>query len=62
MTTTDIETIGGTTHKGLAAWVAEVAEMTTPDRIQWVTGSDEEWKQITDKLVETGTFTRLNED
>ena len=62
MTTTDTETIGGTTHKGLAAWVAEVAEMTTPDRIQWVTGSDEEWKQITDKLVETGTFTRLNED
>ena len=61
-TTTERTTDGGTTHAGLAAWVAEVAEMTTPDRIQWVTGSDEEWKQITDKLVEQGTFTRLNED
>ena len=67
MTTMDmpkagVPTEGGTTHEGLAAWVAEVAEMTTPDRIQWVTGSDEEWKQITDKLVEQGTFTRLNEE
>ncbi|NHN56754.1 phosphoenolpyruvate carboxykinase (GTP) [Calidifontibacter sp. DB0510] len=51
----------GTTHEGLAAWVAEVAAMTTPDRIHWVTGSDEEWKELTDKLVEAGTFTRLDE-
>ena len=36
--------------------------MTTPDRISWVTGSDQEWKTLTDGLVSAGTFTRLNDD
>ncbi len=53
---------GSTTHVRLAAWVAEVAALTTPDRISWVTGSDQEWTTLTDGLVSTGTFTRLNED
>ena len=34
--------------------------MTTPDRIHWCTGSDEEWTELTDALVATGTFTRLD--
>ena len=34
--------------------------MTKPDRIHWCTGSDEEWTELTDALVATGTFTRLN--
>ena len=55
-------TTAPTSHQGIADWVAEIAELTTPDRIQWCTGSDEEWKQLTDSLVETGTFVRLNED
>ncbi|GAB1512105.1 phosphoenolpyruvate carboxykinase (GTP) [Actinophytocola sp. KF-1] len=37
----------------------EVAELTTPDRVVWVDGSDEEWTRLTDELVEAGTFTRL---
>ena len=53
---------GSTSHGRLAAWVAEVAALTSPDRISWVTGSDQEWKTLTDGLVSTGTFTRLNED
>jgi phosphoenolpyruvate carboxykinase (GTP) len=53
---------GGTTHARLAAWVAEVAALTTPDRISWVTGSEQEWTRLTDELVAAGTFTRLNED
>ena len=44
----------------LEAWVAEVAKLTRPDRIHWCTGSDEEWTELTDALVGTGTFTRLN--
>jgi phosphoenolpyruvate carboxykinase (GTP) len=36
-----------------------VAELTTPDRVVWVDGSDEEWTRLTDELVEAGTFTRL---
>jgi phosphoenolpyruvate carboxykinase (GTP) len=54
--------VGGTTHARLQAWVDEVAALTTPDRVVWVTGSDQEWKRLTDKLVEAGTFVRLNED
>ncbi|MDR6174000.1 phosphoenolpyruvate carboxykinase (GTP) [Nocardioides zeae] len=49
-----------TTHAGILAWVEEVAELTQPARIHWVTGSDEEWTELTDALVGTGTFTRLN--
>ena len=65
MTTTassQIQSDGSTSHARLAAWVAEVAALTTPDRISWVTGSDQEWTTLTDQLVSTGTFTRLNDD
>jgi phosphoenolpyruvate carboxykinase (GTP) len=65
MTTTarlQIQSDGSTSHSRLAAWVAEVAALTTPERISWVTGSDQEWKTLTDGLVASGTFTRLNED
>ncbi len=49
-----------TTHEGILAFVTEVAALTTPDRIHWCTGSDEEWVELTDALVATGTFTRLD--
>ncbi|HEY2880398.1 phosphoenolpyruvate carboxykinase (GTP) [Nocardioides sp.] len=49
-----------TTHQGILDFVTEVAEMTTPDRIHWCTGSDEEWTDLTDSLVASGTFTRLD--
>ena len=49
-----------TTHDGILRWVEEIAELTTPDRVHWCTGSDEEWTEITDFLVSAGTFTRLN--
>ena len=49
-----------TTHQGILDFVAEVAAMTTPDRIHWCTGSDEEWVELTDALVASGTFTRLD--
>jgi phosphoenolpyruvate carboxykinase (GTP) len=41
--------------------VTEVAELTQPDQVHWCTGSDEEWTQLTDALVASGTFTRLDE-
>jgi phosphoenolpyruvate carboxykinase (GTP) len=49
-----------TTHARLLAWVRECAELTQPDRIEWVDGSPEEWTRITETLVEAGTFIRLN--
>ena len=60
--TTQAEHRTGTSHAGLAAWVDEVAALTTPDAIHWVDGSDEEWDLLTTRLVDGGTFTRLNPD
>ena len=51
-----------TTHAGLAAWVAEVAELTQPRDIRWITGSPAEWTELTDELVDAGTFVRLDEN
>jgi len=48
-----------TTHQRLLDWVREVAELTTPDEVVWVDGSDEEWDRLTAELVEAGTYTRL---
>lgn len=49
-----------TTYEPLLSWVEEVAELTKPDRIHWVDGSEEEYRQLTDELVAAGTLTRLN--
>jgi phosphoenolpyruvate carboxykinase (GTP) len=48
-----------TTHSGVLSWVREVAELTTPDRVVWVDGSDEEAERINAELVEAGTFVPL---
>jgi phosphoenolpyruvate carboxykinase (GTP) len=49
-----------TSHAGISSWVKEVAELTQPDRVHWCTGSDEEWTELTQALVESGTFVRLD--
>lgn len=51
-----------TKNKRLLAWVQEVAELTTPDRIEWCDGSDEEWNRLTQELVASGTLTPLNSE
>jgi phosphoenolpyruvate carboxykinase (GTP) len=60
--TSDINQSAPTTHQGILTWVNEVAELTQPDRIHWCTGSDEEWVELTDALVASGTFVRLNDE
>ncbi|WP_347351011.1 phosphoenolpyruvate carboxykinase (GTP) [Intrasporangium sp.] len=57
MTTTTSET----THARLSSWVGEVAALTQPSDIRWVTGTDEEWTELTDELVAAGTFVRLDD-
>src|SRR4029078_6067032 len=49
-----------TRNTALLAWVEEVAALTTPDRVVWCDGSQEEWTRLTDELVVAGTLTRLN--
>ncbi|MCL2089922.1 MAG: phosphoenolpyruvate carboxykinase (GTP) [Micrococcales bacterium] len=50
----------GPGHPRLQAWIAEVAQMTTPKDIVWVDGSDAQRQAITEQLVEAGTLIRLN--
>jgi len=59
-TSTDGAAPAPTTHKKLLAWVREVAELTTPDRVVWADGSPQEWTRITDELVAAGTLVRLD--
>src|SRR5258705_2556647 len=51
-----------TKHKGLLAWVEEVAELTQPDRVVFADGSEEEFNRLAEQLVAAGTFTKLNEE
>src|SRR5262249_45706901 len=50
-----------TKHARLIGWVAEVAELTQPDRVVWCDGSAEEYERLAQQLVEAGTFRRLDE-
>ena len=52
-------TAGASLAPELLTWIREIAALTQPDRIQFVTGSDEEFTELTDRLVAAGTFTRL---
>jgi len=48
-----------TRNKKLIDWVEEVAQLTTPDRIQWCDGSAQEYDDLCQLLVDQGTFTKL---
>jgi phosphoenolpyruvate carboxykinase (GTP) len=61
------DTVGGAANTvtagydpALLEWVREVAALTTPDRIVFADGSEQEWARLTDQLVDAGTFTRLS--
>jgi phosphoenolpyruvate carboxykinase (GTP) len=51
-----------TNHAKLVAWVREIAALTKPAAVHWCDGSDEEFRLLTDRLVELGTLKRLNPD
>jgi phosphoenolpyruvate carboxykinase (GTP) len=70
VTTTDVTAIDeqtlreldtpSTPHDRLVAWVREVAELTEPDAVRWVDGSQAEYEQLTGELVAHGTLVRLD--
>ncbi len=47
-------------HKELLQWVKDIAEQCNPDSIHWCDGSEEEYNQLAQQLVDRGTFIRLN--
>jgi phosphoenolpyruvate carboxykinase (GTP) len=50
-----------TDNEHLLKWVEKMAELTTPDSIHWVDGSEEEYQALCDLMVAGGTFIKLNE-
>ncbi|MFZ4767073.1 MAG: phosphoenolpyruvate carboxykinase (GTP), partial [Roseimicrobium sp.] len=49
-----------TRNPRLLQWIDEINALTLPDRIQWCNGSQAEWDELTELLVQSGTFKRLN--
>uniref|UniRef100_A0A450Y723 Phosphoenolpyruvate carboxykinase [GTP] n=1 Tax=Candidatus Kentrum sp. TC TaxID=2126339 RepID=A0A450Y723_9GAMM len=49
-----------TKNKKLLAWVDEMAAMCKPKDIRWCDGSQKEYDELCDLLVDHGVFTRLN--
>ena len=52
---------GQSTNERLQQWVAKWAEVMQPDAINWCDGSAEEYDRLCNELVESGTFTKLDE-
>ena len=44
--------------KSLRDWVAQVAQLTSPDRIHWCDGTDQEYRKLLDEMLDNGTLRR----
>jgi len=49
-------------NQALHDWVDDWNKIFEPDQVHWCDGSKEEYEKLTQELVESGTFIRLNED
>lgn len=49
-----------TKNKAVLDWINDVAKRTQPESIYWCDGSEAEYKNMCDLLVQSGTFIRLN--
>jgi phosphoenolpyruvate carboxykinase (GTP) len=47
--------------ENLKSWVEEMVELCRPDQVHWCDGSAEEYDQMCQLLVKSGTFIKLNE-
>ncbi len=49
-------------HSRLRGWVDEMVKLCEPDAVHWCDGSREEYDRLTQQLVDSGTFIRLNDE
>ena len=51
-----------TKNKMLLSWIEEMAALTTPDEIVWITGDSEQLDQLRQQAIATGELYKLNEE
>ncbi len=51
-----------TKNQELAAWVSDVAKRTQPQKVVWCDGSEKEYQQIIDLMLDDGSLSSLNSD
>jgi phosphoenolpyruvate carboxykinase (GTP) len=59
---TKVHSTALSTNKHLLRWVEKMADLTRPDSIHWVDGSQREYDRLCALLEERGTFIRLNQE
>lgn len=47
-------------NEKLTRWVQEMAALCSPEQVYWCDGSEKEYNEMCEKLVQAGTFIRLN--
>jgi phosphoenolpyruvate carboxykinase (GTP) len=51
-----------TQNAALQNWIDEITELTKPDQVHWCDGSEEEYQQLVDQMLETGDLLKLNQE
>lgn len=62
MTTTTLNTPDFVHHQAIIDWVAKIAKLTKPARIEWCDGSQEEYDRLIQLMIDNGTMVKLNEE
>jgi phosphoenolpyruvate carboxykinase (GTP) len=57
-----VETPSYVKNAQLRTWVAEMVDLCKPTDVRWCDGSDEEYDELCEQLVQAGTFIRLDEE
>jgi len=60
-TTNDTLEKKNTNNQALQTWVEEMVNLCQPRDVFWCDGSEEEYEALCESMVESGTFTKLNE-
>ena len=51
-----------TENKYVKQWVAEMAELTAPDAVVWITGEEDQTEKLRQEAIKTGEIIKLNEE
>ena len=62
MTTTTLNTPDFVRHQAIIDWVAKIAKLPKPARIEWCDGSQEEYDRLIQLMIDNGTMVKLNEE